>query len=324
LPTFRAWPYYGSAEPPGRPLAHDPRPPLNGSRGAVFPDDPGATVLSQSIANEGRAEHPVIAESSGAVERIIEPAGRGPATLIASVQRALRLMEAVCDHEHGAPAKVLAREAGLNLATAYHLLRTLVYEGYLCRLADGSYVLSEGVPTLLNQSRLQVALNRIRPALAALRDEVGAASYLCLYEDGEIVVREVADGPTAPRVDLWVGFHDAGHATALGKCVLASLDLSERRDYLSRHDLPELTPRTITDPRHFIDQLTVGGQNGLITDREEYAIGTACAATAIRTGSIVGAVALSVPIKRWPSLQESAPSLLRAAARVSRGMAISV
>jgi hypothetical protein len=49
----------------------------------------------------------------------------------------------------------------------------------------------------------------------------GAAAYLCLYEEGEIVVRELVDGPS-PRVDPWVGFHDAGHATALGKSVLAS------------------------------------------------------------------------------------------------------
>ncbi|MEV8154761.1 helix-turn-helix domain-containing protein, partial [Streptomyces fradiae] len=52
-------------------------------------------------------------------------------TLIGSVQRALRLLEAVGAHADGAPAKQLARETGLPLATAYHLLRTLTHEGYL-------------------------------------------------------------------------------------------------------------------------------------------------------------------------------------------------
>src|SRR5205823_3132121 len=55
------------------------------------------------------------------------------ATLIGSVQRAMRLLECVAGHEHGAPAKQLARETGLALPTAYHLLRTLVHEGYLRR-----------------------------------------------------------------------------------------------------------------------------------------------------------------------------------------------
>lgn len=52
-------------------------------------------------------------------------------TLIGSVQRAMRLLEAVAGHECGAPAKQLARETGLALPTTYHLLRTLVHEGYL-------------------------------------------------------------------------------------------------------------------------------------------------------------------------------------------------
>ncbi|MCZ9336989.1 helix-turn-helix domain-containing protein, partial [Streptomyces sp. TRM76130] len=49
------------------------------------------------------------------------PAG----TLIGSVRRAMRLLECVARHRYGAPAKQLARETGLALPTAYHLLRTL-------------------------------------------------------------------------------------------------------------------------------------------------------------------------------------------------------
>jgi DNA-binding IclR family transcriptional regulator len=40
-------------------------------------------------------------------------------------------MEAVSAHESGAPAKLLARETGLPLATTYHLLRTMAHDGYL-------------------------------------------------------------------------------------------------------------------------------------------------------------------------------------------------
>ena len=65
-------------------------------------------------------------------------------TLIVSVRRALRLMEAVASHPGGAPAKQLARQADLPLATAYHLLRTLVHDGYVVRTADGLY--SQGRP----------------------------------------------------------------------------------------------------------------------------------------------------------------------------------
>lgn len=257
-----------------------------------------------------------------------QPAGetggepRAP-TLIGSVQRALHLMEAVCNHPNGAPAKLLAREAGVQLGTAYHLLRTLVFEGYVVRLPDGSYVLSDRVASLLALSRHQAALSRIRPALAALRDEVRAAAYLCLYEDGEIVVREILDGPTTPRVDLWVGFHDAGHATALGKSVLASLDAEARSDYLARHRLADLTPHTITDAGRLLRELQADGTDGVIMDRQEYALGTACAAAPVSDGSVVGAVALSMPVNRLRALEEGGDTLRRTAARVSRALAMS-
>jgi len=244
-------------------------------------------------------------------------------TLIGSVQRALHLMEAVCNHPNGAPAKLLAREAGVQLGTAYHLLRTLVHEGYVTRLADGCYVLSDRVASLLAHSRHQAALNRVRPALALLRDEVRAAAYLCLYEDGEIVVREIVDGPTTPRVDVWVGFHDAGHATALGKCVLASLDPELRSEYLARHKLNDLTPNTITDPDRLLRELAAHEADGLIMDHEEYALGTACSAALVGDGAAIGAVGLSMPASRIRALEMGGDTLRRTAARVSRALALS-
>ena len=189
----------------------------------------------------------------------------GP-TLITSVQRAFRLLEAVSAHQNGAPAKQLARETGLPLATAYHLLRTLVHDGYLRKLDDGGFVLGDKLQMMQSTGRGQALLSRVRPTLAALRDELTTAAYLTFYEEGEIRVAEIVDGPRAPRVDLWVGFEDAGHATALGKAVLRELDDESRKDYLSRHHLADLTPRTITSRPELLrrlDDLTRGpGRHG--------------------------------------------------------------
>ncbi|MEV7859828.1 helix-turn-helix domain-containing protein [Streptomyces hirsutus] len=93
----------------------------------------------------------------------------GP-TLIASVQRAFRLLEAVGAHETGAPAKQLAREAGLPLATAYHLLRTLAHDGYLRKLEDGGFVLGERLHTLHASGRGQALLSRYTDGVTEARD----------------------------------------------------------------------------------------------------------------------------------------------------------
>jgi IclR family acetate operon transcriptional repressor len=249
--------------------------------------------------------------------------GRKP-TLIASVRRALHLMEAVASHSGGAPAKQLAREARLPLATTYHLLRTLAHEGYASRLPDGLWVLGDRLDALRGQSRSQMLLTRIRPTLIALRDELGMASYFGLHEDGEIRIIDVADGPRTPRVDLWVGFDEAAHATAIGKCVLAQLDDQARKDYLARHPLVELTPNTITDPRELVRRLRLSPGHTL--DREEYAIGTGCAAVPVidASSTVVGTLAVSCRMSRLPKIEASLHRLRASAARIQRTLSLTI
>jgi len=247
----------------------------------------------------------------------------GP-TLITSVQRAFRLLEAVSAHENGAPAKQLARETGLPLATAYHLLRTLVHDGYVRKLGDGGFVLGDRLQTLQTMSRGQALLSRVRPTLAALRDEFATAAYLTFYEDGEIRVAEIVDSARAPRVDLWVGFEDAGHATALGKSVLRELDDEARKDYLSRHHLADLTPRTITSRPELLRRLDASPVAPAVTDLEEYALGTVCVAVPVYSGGTLGSLGVSMPAERLSRLQEIRARLLPTADRVTRSLSLTI
>jgi DNA-binding IclR family transcriptional regulator len=250
-------------------------------------------------------------------------ASEGP-TLITSVQRAFRLLEAAGAHANGAPAKQLARETGLPLATAYHLLRTLVHDGYLRKLDDGGFVLGDKLRTLHTGGRGQALLSRVRPALAALRDELSTAAYLTFYEDGEIRVAEIVDGPRAPRVDLWVGFEDAAHATALGKTVLRELDDEARKDYLSRHHLADLTPRTITDPPELLRRLDAAPLAPAVTDLEEYTLGTVCVAVPVYSGDTLGSLGVSLPADRLSRLEAVRARLLPTASRVTRGLSLTI
>ncbi|MFI7296058.1 IclR family transcriptional regulator [Streptomyces sp. NPDC050121] len=245
----------------------------------------------------------------------------GP-TLITSVQRAFRLLEATSAHENGAPAKQLARETGLPLATAYHLLRTLVHDGYLRKLPDGGFILGDRLQNLHTTGRGQALLSRVRPTLAALRDELATAAYLTFYEEGEIRVAEIVDGPRTPRVDLWVGFEDAGHATALGKSVLRELDDDARKDYLSRHHLADLTPRTITRAAELLRHLDASPAAPAVTDLEEYALGTVCVAVPVYSGDTLGSLGVSLPTGRLSHIEEIRARLIPAAGRVTRGLSL--
>ncbi|HEX5741524.1 MAG TPA: helix-turn-helix domain-containing protein, partial [Pilimelia sp.] len=63
-----------------------------------------------------------------------------PSDLIRSVSRALRVLEAVGRAPRGLTVKQIARRCELTVATTYHLVRTLAYEGYVSRREDGTYV----------------------------------------------------------------------------------------------------------------------------------------------------------------------------------------
>jgi len=236
-------------------------------------------------------------------------------TLIQSVQRALRIMEVVAEHGGRARAKEIARAADLPLATTYHLLRTCAHEGWLQRLADGSYVLGHRIDVVRDHGTAARGIAHARPALEWLRDTLGGAVYLARYADGEIVVAEIVDSARAPRIDLWVGMHDAAHATALGKCILGQLPVHEREDYLARHPLHDLTPRTVVDRRRL--QLPPAG--GIAVDDGEYAIGVCCLATTVTTGAAAGAVGV---VTREVGRPVTRQTLLHGAHRVSRALAL--
>lgn len=64
---------------------------------------------------------------------------RRPSDLIQSVSRACHVLEEVGRHPGGVSPKQVALRCGLRLPTAYHLLRTLAWEGWLERTPTGDY-----------------------------------------------------------------------------------------------------------------------------------------------------------------------------------------
>lgn len=247
---------------------------------------------------------------------------QGGPELTAYVKRALRLMEAAGAHAADVPAQQLAREARLPLATVNELLPALAREGYLTELEDGAFALADRPAppgTGRNGHRL---INRVRPVLTSLRNDLSAAVYLTLYEEGEIRVLEIVDSARAPRVDLWVGFEDAGHATALGKSVLGELDEQARADYLSRHSLTDLTPRTITHREELMRQLDSSPTAPVVMDREEYARGTTCIAVPVHSGDQVGSLGISFRSDRMYRTSQVRAGLLSSALRVTMGLSL--
>ncbi|MER5809165.1 helix-turn-helix domain-containing protein [Streptomyces sp. NPDC002033] len=216
-------------------------------------------------------------------------------TLIGSVQRALRLLEAVGSHSGGAPAKQLAREAGLPLPTAYHLLRTLTHEGYL-RRESGVFLLGDAAGRLADAGLQQKRRSMILDSLAHFRDAVGAPVYFAVYREGEIEVVGVCDTPASPACEEWADFRETGHAHAIGQCLLGQLDEKTRRDHYDRHPVGAITPYTVRDLGAL--EARIGSMERMqpVIERQEYSLGTVCAAIPITAGDTAATMAISLPL----------------------------
>ncbi|MEV2192139.1 IclR family transcriptional regulator [Streptomyces phaeochromogenes] len=246
-----------------------------------------------------------------------------PTTLIGSVQRAMRLLESVARHEHGAPAKQLAREAGLALPTAYHLLRTLAHEGYL-RREKGLFFLGEAVERLTNSGAQQKRRSMVADALAQCRDSIGAPVYYALYRDGEIEVQCVADTPANPAVEEWADFRETGHAHAIGQCLLSQLDDDARRDHVDRYSVRSITPYTVRDDRTLLRRLESARRMQPVIERQEYALGTVCAAIPITVGSTAATIAISLPAHQADRLLPAARRLQSEIGRLLGSLSLSI
>lgn len=244
-------------------------------------------------------------------------------TLIGSVQRALRLLEAVGAHRDGAPAKQLAREAGLPLPTAYHLLRTLTHEGYL-RRENGVFLFGAAAERLVGDGALQNRRSRMTQSLDRWRDIIGAPVYCAVYRDGEIKLVAVADAPATPAVDEWAAFQETGHAHAIGQCLLSQLDEKAREDHLDRHPVRPLTRYSVRDRAALLERLRSLERTEPVIERQEYALGTVCAAIPIAAGFTAAAMAISVPLDQEERLLPAVERLRGEVASLLRSFVFSI
>jgi DNA-binding IclR family transcriptional regulator len=218
----------------------------------------------------------------------------------------------------------LAARTGLPPARLAGLLWTLLREGYVERLDDGSYAAGEALVLLGGGSggRERALRERLWRTLARLRDSVGAAVYFGRYTDGEVEIVGYAGGPRHPAPPEPLDIRSAGHATAVGKCLLGQLDHDARRDHLSRHRAVRLTPRTITDERVLLSVLDRQPPTVPVLDLQEYAVGTVCAAVPVTAGSTVGSLGVCLPADETHRLRRAAEALNEQAARMLLSLAL--
>jgi DNA-binding IclR family transcriptional regulator len=245
--------------------------------------------------------------------------GNGAVTLT----KALSIVEFVAERE-GASAREIAVGVGIPLSTAYRLAHILVGADYLVHLKDERrFALGIKLRILSQSVDRQFGLSpEVRTEVGMLHRQMGAAAYFAQYRGSEVIIAHVEDSPDSPRaVPLDVGLHEATHATAFGKVLLAGMLPEQRDQYLAIHPMYRLTAATMTQRDELENDLATVNRTGVAWEYEEFMPDLTCVAAGVRGGNgmIVGSVALSGSAQRMrrsgPACEEA---VRRAAARVSR------
>lgn len=220
---------------------------------------------------------------------------------LGSVHRALQVLEVVAEAGDGITAKAVARRLEFNLSTTYHLLTSLVADGYLVRLEPArGFGLGPKLPALNDRLRSQLP---IPPGLGATLREAhtmaGAAVIYAAFRDADVVVVATDDCPEhpVPTISTWRG---ALHATAVGKLLLAGLTDAQRTEVIARDGLDRHAHRTIVDRDELDWELDGVRRRGLALDRSELRERLACMAAPVHLPDEpsvpVGAVSVAVPV----------------------------
>lgn len=211
-----------------------------------------------------------------------------------SLERGLRLVEAVAANGALTSLAEAARRTGLHRSTAHHLLQTLVSLGYLRQDEDTrGYELAAKPFQITGRTWSPEQLATIaQPCLAELTRRSGEGSSFAVYRDGTVTVvaKREHDGPVRVVQDL--GAQRPLHCTAVAKAILPWLPPPELAGLLARMRFARQTAKTIVTRAGFDAELRRIRNAGYAIDDEEHIEGIRCIAMPVfgHTRQVLGSI----------------------------------
>ncbi|MEL7114109.1 MAG: IclR family transcriptional regulator [Pseudomonadota bacterium] len=216
--------------------------------------------------------------------------------------RTLLILEVLGKSDQPMTATEINEQIGLPKQTVHRLCTTLERTGFLTRQGNSKRYhtarrLRDLGAGLLFNSRFHIARRQIlldvarqvRETVNFVVPEASGMSYLDRVETDWMF-----------RIQLPIGTHVPFHATASGKCFLASLAPRARRHMVASLTLSSLTSATRTSPTALLDDLARIADRGYSLDEEEFLEGMVAIAVPISDskGRFMAALAYHGPTQR--------------------------
>lgn len=206
------------------------------------------------------------------------------ANTLSGVDRTIRVLKAV-EAAGATNLADIARRSGLNEATALRYLNSLTNLGFVERFDSTQYRLGWEV-FRLGQSAIsgRVPREAVRPTMESLLLEFNETVNFAMIKGDSVVIIDVLESRRGVKKANVVGQHDPWHASALGKCLLASMSDAEWRNIVGTAPLPAFTSRTITAVDELADEIARTRDRGYAIDDEEADEELCCVAAAVPAG----------------------------------------
>jgi IclR family pca regulon transcriptional regulator len=247
---------------------------------------------------------------------------------VQSLAKGFRILEAFSAQEPELTMAEAARRAGLDNATAFRFLNTLVDIGYVQRVPDTRlFRLSLKVLDLgFNAIAHSDLRTRARPILRELVGEINEAASIGVLDGAEVLYAErIQAGLTRLGVDIRIGSRVPAYSTAVGYAILAWLPEEMQARVLEAQPRQKLTANTLTELDTILERLKAVRAKGYALSNQETVSGLYVVAAPVLDTDGVPIAGLSVAAPAMnTSLEDfeanTAPAVVHAASDLARAM----
>ncbi|MGH3444290.1 MAG: IclR family transcriptional regulator [Nocardioidaceae bacterium] len=236
---------------------------------------------------------------------------------VPAATRALRVLRFLAAHPDPVTLDRVATAVGLPRSSAYHLLNTMIEEGFVVHLpAEHRYALGVAAFEVGSGYSRQEPLQRIaRRHLADLVDAVGQSAHLAVLHGRDVLYVLEERAPGRPPLVTDVGVRLPAQLTASGRAILAALPAAQvralypdRSAFVDRHGIGPRTPSALRAV------LSATRQRGHAVEDGEVTPGFASVAAPVRDHNDYPVASIAIT---YPSDEGDPPQLVASVRRTA-------
>jgi len=239
------------------------------------------------------------------------------------VERALDVLEALARNPRGLTLIKLSNEVGLNKATAYRILCTLIARNYVVKdLESSKYRLT--MQTFELGCQVLGGLNIVslaRPHLHSLADATHQIIHLSIREGTDMICVYKDDVASQNATSSRIGMRIPMYCTGSGESILSVLSDEDVEKIWNESKIVRFTSTTITNLDTLKKELLLTRERGYAIDNGEHEKDIRCIASPILdySGDCIGSISISSPMNVCTDafIAEFAPQLVAATTNIS-------